>query len=138
MAAVLTLENSQVRETFMGTSRMQKIKRQGETHYPSQQAACLAMGNWGELGGTRRSDWNPPSTQTTGSSSNPSRGSRADWFKDQPLRLQGDPAPNSWWSTHVPGLPQLGSVLGSGPLQFAPVFSLSQAAPVTAPEQAGL
>lgn len=45
VAPVLTLENSQVRETVMGTSRMQKIKREGETHYPSQQAACLATGH---------------------------------------------------------------------------------------------
>ena len=90
MASVLNLENSQVRETFMGTSGMQKIKRQGETHYPSQQAACLATGNWGELGGDRRADSNPRSTWTTGSSLEPFPGAgggevrRADWLKDQP------------------------------------------------------
>ena len=89
MASFLNLENSQVRETFMGTSGMQKIKRQGETHYPSQQAPCLATGNWGELGGDRRADSNPRSTWTTGSSLEPFPGAggevrRADWLKDQP------------------------------------------------------
>ena len=121
-----------------GQAECKRSKGKGKrTTLPSRPLAWRwgTGGNWEELGGLTGTH---PAPRQQAPPVTPPGGPRADWLKDQPLGLQGDPAPHSSWSTRVPGLPQLRSVLGSGPLQFAPVFSLSQAAPAPAPEQAGL
>lgn len=104
-----------------GQAECKRSKGKGKrTTLPSRPLAWRwgTGGNWEELGGLTGTH---PAPRQQAPPVTPPGGPRADWLKDQPLGLQGDPAPHSSWSPR--GLPACPGSHSSGQFWAPGLFS---------------